>query len=194
MVEKLTNNSFKLKTTSRETSPSSIWIPQNHGILKMNVDISFTKADCFIGIGFILRYSNGLFICASSDSGLAGNVEEAECKGILSAVCRGTSLKLKEVIIEFDCRGAINYLQGKDSNISWTANNVLDEAIHTASTFGLTISFSFCLRTGNQFAHLLAGYAQTSSLVPILFNIDWLLSQICLDKLFYNYMKSVDSE
>ncbi|KAF5191681.1 hypothetical protein FRX31_018732 [Thalictrum thalictroides] len=96
-----------------------------------------------------------MFIAAGSECGNAGTSQEAECRGIHAAVTKGIRLQLKNVVIESDNKGAIEYLQGKPSNLSWTASIILDQAKHLSCSFNSVI-FSFCYRSGNSSAHIIA--------------------------------------
>ncbi|KAF5183696.1 hypothetical protein FRX31_026715 [Thalictrum thalictroides] len=108
----------------------SMWIPplQNH--VKINVNISFLNVDTLIGIGFIIRTSDEIYVKAETKSEYAGNAEEAECRGILEAIKEGIIHQLRNIELETDDKAAANYLAGKPTNVSWTAANILDEVKH----------------------------------------------------------------
>ncbi|KAF5186777.1 hypothetical protein FRX31_023636, partial [Thalictrum thalictroides] len=53
-------------------------IPPQMSTIKINVDASFTTTDLKMGISYIVRDSNGMFIYAGSDSGTASSAEESE--------------------------------------------------------------------------------------------------------------------
>ncbi|KAF5204884.1 hypothetical protein FRX31_005529 [Thalictrum thalictroides] len=167
----------------------TIWIPPPKGIIKINVDITFTAATSPIGIGYLMRDSDGLLLFAGTESDNAGNVEEGECRGVLAAVRKGIELRLKDVEVEMDCKGAADYLQGKNANLSWTATNILDQVIYLASMFN-SVAFYFCHRTGNGNgpAHILAFKANISSSIAYSYSTipEGLNSQLSLDLLLCN--------
>ncbi|KAF5178788.1 hypothetical protein FRX31_031625, partial [Thalictrum thalictroides] len=144
---------------SQHPSAASIWLPPQIGNIKINVDISFCNADSLISIGYIFINSNGKFIFAGIEHSTTGSAEEAKCRGLLAAVKRGVCQQLKHVEIDSDNKGAVDYLQGKPSNLSWTATNFLDEASTIAANYFTYFSFMHCNRSGNQSAHILASRA-----------------------------------
>ncbi|KAF5199683.1 hypothetical protein FRX31_010729 [Thalictrum thalictroides] len=90
-------------------SNGTIWIPP--------IDISFDNADSSIGIGYLLRSSNGNVIFAGNESGNAGSAEEGECRGIQAAICAvirsGFDHQLSKLIVETDSVFQINVLHGR---------------------------------------------------------------------------------
>ncbi|KAF5185866.1 hypothetical protein FRX31_024546 [Thalictrum thalictroides] len=169
----------------------TIWIPPTDGIIKINVDITFRNPETAVGIGYILRDSAGNFISAGTKSANAGTSEQAECWGIHAAIQEGVRCNLKHVQIESDNKAAVDYLQGKPTNLFWSSSFILDEAKLLSSFFG-SVSFSFCCRTGNDIAHNLASEADLSSSVAHIYNRPpfWMLSMLSKDLLFCNMLNS----
>ncbi|KAF5186431.1 hypothetical protein FRX31_023983 [Thalictrum thalictroides] len=122
-----------------------------------------------MGLGLILRNSNGNFLNAGTNSDYAASSEEAECKGILYATQWGAEKGVTHLELETDCKGAVDYLMGKPSNLSWRSSNILKE-VALASQLYEHHHISFCKRTGNSAAHLLAHHANLSSVLPVLFH------------------------
>ncbi|KAF5184081.1 hypothetical protein FRX31_026329 [Thalictrum thalictroides] len=127
---------------------------------------------------------DGSLITAGQESDTAGSAEEAQCRGILAAAKWGAWKHLVDVEIESDCKGAIDFLNGKANNLSWNAQNYLKEA---TSIFH-SVVYIFCNRTGNRCAHLLASSAQMCSPDPTLYYVApyWLQCKISYDRLLCN--------
>ncbi|KAF5196735.1 hypothetical protein FRX31_013668 [Thalictrum thalictroides] len=165
----------------------TIWIPPKKNVIKINVDISFRSAGTAIGFGFVFRDSMGTFLLAGSKAGHAGTAEQAECWGIYEALQQGLKYKLRNIQIESDNKAAVDYLLGKQANLSWTSTNILDNAKNLVHMFS-SVNFCFCYRSGNAIAHMLAARADLDSTFMCVFvkPPDWLLNQLKLDILFCN--------
>ncbi|KAF5206484.1 hypothetical protein FRX31_003932 [Thalictrum thalictroides] len=150
------------QTTVPITLQASFWIPPCQNVCKINVDVSFRNQTSPIGIGCIIRNSDGKFLYAGTVSGHASSVEEAESEGVLFAIQKGVELHLKAVVIETDNKGVADYLQNQPSNLSWSTHAILDQAVSIASFFDV-IMYSFYSRACNTSAHMLAAAADLNS-------------------------------
>ncbi|KAF5197876.1 hypothetical protein FRX31_012536, partial [Thalictrum thalictroides] len=116
---------------------------------------------------------------SSTESGNAGSAQEAECQGILAAIRGGIRQQLKLVMIETDNKGIADFLNNQDCNLSWTASNFL-EAAKSSTSFN-SVFFSFCNRSGNHLAHILAQKADRSQVIPTSYSPIYLLLNGCLN-------------
>ncbi|KAF5203758.1 hypothetical protein FRX31_006653 [Thalictrum thalictroides] len=149
----------------KDDQTPTIWIPPCINYFKLNVDIRFLNANTRIGIGFILRDTNGNFAGVGSCSSSAGSSEEAEAKRIVEALSWVLDKSLSNLILEIDHLDAANYLNGKDSSVSWRSSTILDYASMFFSCFS-SVKVLFIGRSGNHAAHLIASKACISSMVP----------------------------
>ncbi|KAF5189654.1 hypothetical protein FRX31_020759 [Thalictrum thalictroides] len=120
-------NHLDLPILTPLSTENHIEIPPPPDFIKINVDISLASSDTPMGIGYIIRSSNGDFIYAATESGNAADAGEGECKGLLSALRAGLNRKLMKAVIESDCKNAICFLTGNDINISWAARTTLEQ-------------------------------------------------------------------
>ncbi|KAF5202693.1 hypothetical protein FRX31_007720 [Thalictrum thalictroides] len=100
----------------------------------------------------------------------------------------GEKKGLKNLIVETDFKGAVDYLEGKPTNLSWIATNLLEQvALFFFLDFD-NIKVIFCNRNGNMAAYLLAKNSAVSNFGPVSFLYPpvWLLPQLQKDLLFCN--------
>ncbi|KAF5184740.1 hypothetical protein FRX31_025672 [Thalictrum thalictroides] len=95
--------------------------------------------------------------------GGAGTSEEAECKGMLSAVRWCINLKVSRLELETDCKGAADFLNGVQTNLSWSSTAILQELQHMSLEF-VSFKISFCNRSRNQVAHQIAHHVDLNSM------------------------------
>ncbi|KAF5185951.1 hypothetical protein FRX31_024464 [Thalictrum thalictroides] len=126
-----------------------------------------------------------VFLSAGSSRGGETSSEEAECKGLLSATRYDIQLKIERLELETDCKAAADFWKGTKANLSWSSIEIMQELKLLSLEF-VFFSLSFCNRTGNQAAHLLAKNATLSSLdANTLYSPpSWLCNQLTLDHLF----------
>ncbi|KAF5186632.1 hypothetical protein FRX31_023781 [Thalictrum thalictroides] len=84
--------------------------------------ISHSFLPQLIGIGYILRSSNGAFILAGNQCGNTATAESTKCQGILTAAGWAINQQLKVFEIETDCQSAADYLNGAQNSLSWSGN------------------------------------------------------------------------
>ncbi|KAF5194337.1 hypothetical protein FRX31_016079 [Thalictrum thalictroides] len=158
------NTSSSTPRLQKEDQTPTIWIPPCINYVKLNVDIRFLDANTRIGIGFILRDTNGKFAGAESCSSSACSSEEAEAKGIVEALSWALDKSVSNLILETDHLDTANYLNGKDSSVT-SRSSTINSASMLFSCFS-SVKVLFTGRSGNHAVHLIASKACISSMVP----------------------------
>lgn len=80
---------------------------------------------------------------AGIHSDFSSTSEEAECKALLRV---GQWIKAKgiEDVVEADLKGAADYLNKKDSSLSWMSKDIPQQAAHLLKNIYLYLYFFLC--------------------------------------------------
>ncbi|CAO2827560.1 unnamed protein product [Amaranthus hypochondriacus] len=109
-------------------------------------------------MGFVVRGSDGQFVCAGSKTIWGeGSAEMVEAKAILWALSKAKEFEWCNIVVESDCKLVVDALSGIGRRIGHV-QTVLDNCLLYGSDFSL-LSFSFCFRDVNGVAHRLAKWA-----------------------------------
>uniref|UniRef100_A0A803PD29 RNase H type-1 domain-containing protein n=1 Tax=Cannabis sativa TaxID=3483 RepID=A0A803PD29_CANSA len=109
------NNAVKPDSVTAAAPPdSTLWQPPPENKLKMNVDTAVDSLRSKIGIGVIIRDSNGCVVATMSKS-VVGNYksQEMEAKAMFSGLHWAEQLQLQHHNVKTDCLMVVNALNGQ---------------------------------------------------------------------------------
>ncbi|XP_021721532.1 uncharacterized protein LOC110689111 [Chenopodium quinoa] len=143
------------KTIGMYTSRSpSRWCAPPNEIVKINTDASLA-IEGWIGLGMVARDNKGQVIWAASRRVRAfWPPEVAKAKATLRALVLGSRYKLKDIIVESDCKLVIDRLSTGARNTTYI-DIVLGDILFMCTKFN-SVSWSHVKRDGNCVAHSLA--------------------------------------
>ncbi|KAH9750457.1 reverse transcriptase domain-containing protein [Citrus sinensis] len=131
------------------------WEPPLAGRLKCNVDAAMFASRGYIGLGNVIRDSNGAFVAARCCS-IPGrfSARDAEALGVREALSWIKQLQLSNVTIEMDSLNVYNALV---TNLSGPSSfSLIIEDCRALSNSIRDVSFSFVRRSANSVAHSVA--------------------------------------
>ncbi|KAL5758198.1 hypothetical protein ACOSP7_020809 [Xanthoceras sorbifolium] len=138
---------------SQKAAELTRWSRPAEGWLKLNVDASLWVDSCLVGLGAVVRDSNGDFIAGLSRK-LVGSVsiEIAEASAILNGLHLAIKSSFSCIQVESDALNVINYLirhYPPKSEVGIIIIDILSLCDRAC------VSFSFVPRSANSVAHSL---------------------------------------
>ncbi|KAH9696063.1 putative reverse transcriptase/RNA-dependent DNA polymerase [Citrus sinensis] len=134
------------------------WSPPPTNVLKLNVDATTNSKDQKVGLGAVLRDSNGRVVAAGiKQASFRKDVSFAEAEAIQWGLQIAKEAAAASLIVETDCKDMaelLNNTKGSRSEIFW----IISE-IQTQKREFQRIHFNFVPRFCNAHAHFLAKHA-----------------------------------
>ncbi|XP_015386530.1 uncharacterized protein LOC107177355 [Citrus sinensis] len=128
---------------------------ESAGRLKCNVDAAMFASRGYIGLGSVIRDSNGAFVATRCCSILGRfNARNDEALSVRETLSWIKQLQLSNVTIEMDCLNVYNALVNNLSGPS--SSSLIIEDCCALSNFIRDVSFSFVRRSANSAAHSVA--------------------------------------
>ncbi|KAL5756472.1 hypothetical protein ACOSQ2_021218 [Xanthoceras sorbifolium] len=135
------------------------------GWYKLYVDASLKTEGCLVGLGAVVRDSQGLFMAGLSQK-LVGSVsiEVAEAAAILNGLHLAIHLRFSRLLVESDALNIVNYINHRDPPLSEVGLIISDILSLCSNAF---VAFSFVPRCANFVAHLLVRNSFSGDVVSI---------------------------
>ena len=136
------------------------WVPPSPGQYKVNSDGAVFASLRKVGLGVMIRDSNGKVIAALSSPmvGPLGTLE-TEAKAMEVGLRFALDIGIRDVVVECDALAVFNAVQGfvaPSSSILFIVDSILQQARWFRSCY-----FSHTKRQGNVPAHMLAQYSMS---------------------------------
>ncbi|XP_042944578.1 uncharacterized protein LOC122278455 [Carya illinoinensis] len=150
------------KHVKHQVAPSTKWSTPPPAFFKANWDAAIDKDNSKVGIGVIVRDSDGLVIgslCSSIT--LTPNPKIGEAVAALRATMLCAELGLTQIILEGDAPNVVQAVQHKEEN--WSAFGMVIRDIKSLLSKAREWSIQHTPREFNVIAHTLAKYALTCS-------------------------------
>ncbi|CAN6557042.1 unnamed protein product [Malus baccata var. baccata] len=138
----------------------SRWCAPTSPLFKINVDASWSKVSKLGFAGVVIRAAEGRFVAAARYPISAPSAAAAEALALLRGCDLGVALGINEVIIESDCRDAVNCLSDSLEMGSWESFPVLARVKQLGEAFQFC-RWSWVPRSANGVAHELASVGFT---------------------------------
>ncbi|XP_043704040.1 uncharacterized protein LOC122654127 [Telopea speciosissima] len=128
--------------------------PPTVGVVKANCDATLTKDAAKGGLGVIFRDHTGVLLKVRSLPQLFGSIIQGEVMAIRSALVSALELGFNNLLVEFDSRDAIMFIEGRKSP-GWEVEDLVADVARLKSSFS-SIAFSFVPRAVNDVSDALA--------------------------------------
>ncbi|CAN6559258.1 unnamed protein product [Malus baccata var. baccata] len=138
----------------------SRWCAPSSPLFKINVDASWSMVSKLGFAGVVVRAAEGRFVAAARYPISAPSAAAAEALALLRGCDLGVALGINEVIIESDCRDAVNCLSDSLEMGSWESFPVLARVKQLGEAFQFC-RWSWVPRSANGVAHELASVGFT---------------------------------
>ena len=103
------------------------WLLPPKGRFKLNIDGAFSEANKSGGIGFILRNDAGEVVHMHADRCKANSSFHCEAKALREALNHVVDKDFGQVIVETDCKGLVEAVQGRSPAPDWQARVHVEE-------------------------------------------------------------------
>ncbi|XP_026398857.1 uncharacterized protein LOC113294693 [Papaver somniferum] len=137
------------------------WSLLNRSQFKLNIDAAWSSIDLPTGFSLILRNDAGDFEIGRAGSFTASTPEEAEAIGLLQGAYWAVEKGLSNFTVEGDCKNLFDYLNGKDSQISWQNRLIMNEVQEKFNQYQNFLGFYLVRRTANNVTDVLAKKAKS---------------------------------
>ena len=154
------------------------WVRPPVGRLKLNIDAAMLKDPTSVGVGMVLRDSDGLLVaCKSVVLLFCCSVKEAEAVGLREGLQRLLELHHFEVDVELDAKIVVDAFHSKPLAIDKFGCIIGDCRGLVANSY---FSIQFVKRQANKSAHCLARVVRSNASPFILFSIPSILEDTLL--------------
>ncbi|KAL5832280.1 hypothetical protein ACOSQ4_017634 [Xanthoceras sorbifolium] len=134
--------------------PLRRWQPPVVGLFKLNVDASLKCSESLVGLGAVIRDSNGLFMAGLSRKRFRSvSIEVAEASAILNGLHLAIDSGFTHLLVESDALNVINFLIEKKPP-NYEVGLVIVDILAICNS--VMVFFSFVPRCDNSVAHKLA--------------------------------------
>ncbi|CAL9013893.1 unnamed protein product, partial [Prunus brigantina] len=158
------------------------WCKPPPGLLKVNCDAAWSAQRMGGGVGWVIRDSFGLLLCAGGQGNLHGSSAlMMELLAIRHALSECANFSLTDVIVESDSQRGILMLNDRALVDSDLEGIVFDIRQLVASLS--RVSFVFAPRSCNQAAHSVAGFVSKQGGTHVWDHLgtDWLFNFLAAD-------------
>ncbi|XP_026451286.1 uncharacterized protein LOC113351536 [Papaver somniferum] len=156
---------YKGNMNSRQSSKGNLriqnWSFPKSSQLKLNIDVAWISVDLSAGFSLILRNDAGDFELGKAGSFTTSSPEEAEAIWLLQGAIWALDKGISNFTVEGDCQNLFDYLNGKDSQISWQNRSIMDEVKEKISRCQIFLGFFLVPRTANNVADVLVKEAKS---------------------------------
>ncbi|XP_043714474.1 uncharacterized protein LOC122662829 [Telopea speciosissima] len=142
-------------TIPPQSSLDSHWFPPPTGFVKVYCDAALKQGSSEGGIGLVFPTDVGTTLHALSAPLHFTTTLQGEALAIKMAISKAINLGIFNPIVEYDCKGAVHYLEGILRRPPLEEVVVLDDAKRLCNSFNSVLS-SFILRNLNVVADTLA--------------------------------------
>ena len=138
------------------------WVAPPANYFKVNFDASWSKDDCIVGIGVVVRDHMGEFFAGMTKVGeKASSAEVAELVAAREAIVFAVEAGFSNLVLEGDNLVVMNSLQSSKDDLASGGTIVAD--IINLRALCPSIEFTFVKREGNSVAHEFAKFARSIS-------------------------------
>ncbi|XP_026384999.1 uncharacterized protein LOC113280607 [Papaver somniferum] len=138
----------------------SVWAEEPFPVT-LNIHTSTSFFRYLQGFSLIVRDDVGDFKTGRAGPFTASIPEEAEALGLLQGAQCATEKGMANFSVEGDSKNLFDYLNGRESQLEWQNQSILDEAKNVFNSCQKFLGFNFAPRTANNVADILAKEAKS---------------------------------
>jgi ribonuclease HI len=181
-IEMILQHLFKPPTVRiREPSSVPVWVPQQEGMVVINVDAALFKDTARMGVGVVIRDHRGEFLSACSQVlDEVTSPEIAEALAIRCAITLARDDGFDRIILLSDCLSVVQRIDSPLRDRSLVG--VVVEDIKTLASSMSSVTFRHVNRLCNNSAHSLARRAELSGSISYRTAVpEFIRNKLCID-------------